>query len=803
MSARITVVLTHPVQYFAPWFRYIASCRPEIDLDVLYVTRPRPDQQGVGFDRPFSWDVSLTDGYRCEFLNDAGGGSPSSDDFLAIDAPGIEAAIAARKPDLVLVPGWHSLSQVRALHACRRLRIPVVYRGDSHLGTGPSGWRRAPWHVRTRMLLRGGYDAWLSVGTRAREYLTHFGAPAPLVFHSPHAVDNAFFAAGADRWRSEQARLEARAALGLGPRDLAVLFAGKLAERKRPLDVLRAASELGPDVVVVVAGDGPLRRACAAEAVRLNVRLVINGFTNQSDMPRLYAVSDCLVLPSVAETWGLVVNEALAAGTPCVVSDGAGAAADLIESGSLAGEVYRGGDVPALVSAIRTVRARGSGVAVVAACRSAVAEHTFERATDGLVEAARSLAAMRRVPIAANPGAPRVLALCGGMVIVSGIERMSFEVMRVLRERGAAVHCVVNTWGSRAIVKLAEDLGASWSTGYYWHTFTRRPGPKQAWRIVWDTVMTSAGLLRDAWRFRPTHVFVPEFTTALRNAPALWLLRLCGVSVVMRLGHAPEPGRFYRFVWRGVLNRVIDRFVSNSAFIQRELLAHEVDQAKARVIRNTVPTRALQRAMTLSTHERTPGRVIFIGQVIPPKGLDLLLEAVAVLRRRGRDVTLDVVGDVDGWESPTYAGFRATVRSRAERVDLAGAVRFLGVREDVPALLQSASLHCCPSRPEQKEGFAVVNLEAKRAGLPSVVTPTGSLPEMVTHREDGWVCSDVSVAALVEGLDHFLSDPERLRRAGERARVSDRIFSRERFASAWCEEFGVPAAAMEVEAAAS
>jgi glycosyltransferase involved in cell wall biosynthesis len=143
------------------------------------------------------------------------------------------------------------------------------------------------------------------------------------------------------------------------------------------------------------------------------------------------------------------------------------------------------------------------------------------------------------------------------------------------------------------------------------------------------------------------------------------------------------------------------------------------------------------------------------------------------------------------------------VRARASRRDLASRVRFLGVREDVPALLARASVHCCPSRPEQKEGFAVVNLEAKRAGLPSVVFPTGSLPEMISHGEDGWICRDVSVDALVEGLEFFLSDPERLRRAGEKARASDRLYSRERFAAQWAEEFGLPPIATEASRAAS
>ena len=103
--------------------------------------------------------------------------------------------------------------------------------------------------------------------------------------------------------------------------------------------------------------------------------------------------------------------------------------------------------------------------------------------------------------------------------------------------------------------------------------------------------------------------------------------------------------------------------------------------------------------------------------------------------------------------------------------------------------MAAASVHCQPSRPEQKEGFAVVALEAKRSGLPSVVTMSGALPEMVTHLVDGWICPEVTPEALAEGLSYFIADEERARRAGEHARNRERQYSHERFASAWAAVF--------------
>jgi glycosyltransferase involved in cell wall biosynthesis len=156
-------------------------------------------------------------------------------------------------------------------------------------------------------------------------------------------------------------------------------------------------------------------------------------------------------------------------------------------------------------------------------------------------------------------------------------------------------------------------------------------------------------------------------------------------------------------------------------------------------------------------------------------------------------VRLDVVGDMEGWVSNSYTGYREKLRARAAATDLAGRVSFLGYREDVPGLLAGASIHCCPSLPAQREGFGVVNIEAKQAGIPSVVFPTGALPEIVAHGVDGWLCDSPTAAALAEGIEYFLADPVRLERAGLAARASLERFSRERFAEAWWRVFRIGA----------
>ena len=371
------------------------------------------------------------------------------------------------------------------------------------------------------------------------------------------------------------------------------------------------------------------------------------------------------------------------------------------------------------------------------------------------------------------------------MVIAGGLERVTFETLNSVRHVGVAAYAIVNNWEHFRITPLAEASGASWSVGPYWYPLRRRNlTPARVCKMLVEIGRVSANLVHVSRRVRPTHVLLPDVEAALRNLPALAWLRARGVRVVLRLGMAPPLGRFYRRLWRSVINPVVDRYVADSDSARRELMAHGIIGEKIETIENTAPRRPHP---PVSEGPKIPGRVIFVGQIIPVKGLDLLLEAMA--RLRGLDATLDVVGTIDGWEAPEDQAHRVSVRERAAHLDLAGAVNCLGFSENVPALLSRASVHCCPSRHEHREAFGLVVLEAKLAGAPSVVTPSGNLPDLVEHTRDGWLCPRADAEAIAEGLEFFLTRPEALASAGQAALASAERYNESRFASAWARVF--------------
>lgn len=383
MNYRLGVLTSHPIQYQAPLFRELNK---RCNLHVFFAHRITPQAQAdAGFGVPFEWDVDLFSGYKHTFLTNRAS-RPGTGSFGGCDTPEIVAEIQSGGFDAFLVMGWQLKCFWQAIRACQRFDVPVMVRGDSQLATPRSLLKRAvkmllyPWVIRQ-------FDGCLYVGQRNREYLEYYGAQTDRLFFAPHCVDTLAFASAA----AEVDRAAVRAAWGLGPTDRAVLFAGKLVVRKRPADLVGAVAQLravGQSVVLVWAGDGPERQALQALGDSLGVPMKYLGFCNQSQLPAVYRAADVLALPSSgSETWGLVVNEALACGTPCVVSDACGCAPDMIMPG-VNGAVFKVGTVESLASnLLAAMQIDRDSIAIAAHSE----KYSVATAANGIMEAIKRL----------------------------------------------------------------------------------------------------------------------------------------------------------------------------------------------------------------------------------------------------------------------------------------------------------------------------------------------------------------------------------------------------------------------------
>jgi glycosyltransferase involved in cell wall biosynthesis len=388
---RLGILTSHPIQYQACLFRELAR---RVDLHVYFAHKAGPQEQAeAGFGVGFEWDVDLTSGFEHSFLDNLAR-APSVVRFSGCDTPDIAAHLRSGRHDALLVYGWHLKSYLQGLAAGKRLGIPVLARGDSHLHTPRSAWKQAVKRLAYPLFLRS-YDGFVVVGRRARDYLLHYGVPEGRIRIAPHCIDVAWFERGSRLLPQERRQL--RQAWDVAEGETVVLFVGKLIECKRPLDLVFAVQELrrrSLRVRAVFVGSGPLENAIRETARRHDVPVTLTGFKNQSELPRCYAAADIAVLPSESETWGLVVNEALACGVPVVISDRVGCAEELAGM-ARAGLVYPVGDIGALADAMTAVTSSAACDGVRSEIRRLGAELSPARSAEAIAGAVRDLLAMR------------------------------------------------------------------------------------------------------------------------------------------------------------------------------------------------------------------------------------------------------------------------------------------------------------------------------------------------------------------------------------------------------------------------
>jgi glycosyltransferase involved in cell wall biosynthesis len=189
-------------------------------------------------------------------------------------------------------------------------------------GSGESS-RGLARHLVRKILIRNA-DAFLAVGTNTVQYLQRLGAPAGRIFKVAYATDAERFAMNVLTRPKERAHR--------------LLFCGQLVDRKGLLPFVRVLCCWANDhpernVEFVLAGDGPLHNELVQFPLPPNVKLEFLGVVQYDDLPEIYASAGVLVFPTLAETWGVVVNEALGAGLPVLGSVYAPAVEELIQEG--------------------------------------------------------------------------------------------------------------------------------------------------------------------------------------------------------------------------------------------------------------------------------------------------------------------------------------------------------------------------------------------------------------------------------------------------------------------------------------
>ena len=361
---RLAIVTTHPIQYYSPVFKLLHA-RNGIDIKVFYTWGESSlTKYDPGFNKKIEWDIPLLDGYPYEWAKNISK-DPGTHHFMGIINPDLVGQVDAWRPDSLLIYGWGFHSHLKIIRYFKK-KIPVFFRGDSTLLDEKKGVKSLLKAIFLNWVYRH-IDHAFYVGANSKAYFEKYGLKEDQLSFAPHAIDNNRFA-GVQKSEAQLLRRQ----LGINTDDLVILFAGKLEEKKAPLQLLEAFLILNkPGVHLLFVGNGPLDDQLRLKA-KVNHNAHFMDFQNQLKMPVIYHACDIFCLPSKGpnESWGLAINEAMASGKAILTSDKVGAAADLVKPG-YNGEVFKAADLVDLVLNLRALINKGKNELIVMGGRSA------------------------------------------------------------------------------------------------------------------------------------------------------------------------------------------------------------------------------------------------------------------------------------------------------------------------------------------------------------------------------------------------------------------------------------------------
>lgn len=283
-----------------------------------------------GRSKTYGWTRPANPPFRKRSLT-----TPDETATSALVAPRLRAALAEARPAVVVVNGWYDFLSLTTIRWCATHRVPFVVMSESpEPVTQPVRWRE--WIKRRVVRLA---RAALVGGERHAAYARRLGVPADAVFTGYDAVDNEHFRRGAEAARADAEAVRRR--LGL-PAQYFLASKRFVAKKNIPrlLEALasyRAASEADfrEPWSLVLLGDGPQKEEVVREIrrLRLDDAVLLPGFRGYEELPAYYGLAGAFIHASTHEEWGLVVNEALAAGLPLLLSWRCGCAPELLAEG--------------------------------------------------------------------------------------------------------------------------------------------------------------------------------------------------------------------------------------------------------------------------------------------------------------------------------------------------------------------------------------------------------------------------------------------------------------------------------------
>lgn len=355
----------------------------------------------------------------------------------------------------------------------------------------------------------------------------------------------------------------------------------------------------------------------------------------------------------------------------------------------------------------------------------------------------------------------KVFAVVDGLHLY-GKERANINVAYILRQNGYEVTILRNRLAKKSIL---DELSPFNSIPV---PFPRRlSGPflvVKAIRAYIATIFKVRKLLKEEhpdYLLIPTEIAIAYLYFAIFDSP---------VKVVFRTGDSPlvlrKKGiisRLYGLIWRHVLLKRVDINVCISKFISKQMhQSGRVDYGQDTIILNIPPKRQIVKDDVVYKWNGKALRLGYLGRIVPDKGVKELVEATISVLKQHYDVNVFIGGSLD--ISISYVEMLKKLISQSEYQDR---FHLLGNINDIEKFFSNIDVMVVPSIYE--EPLSNVINEAKTFHRPSIIFNKGGMPELVQHKETGYICTEITSQSLSKGIIYYARNYELLRIHSENA----------------------------------
>ncbi|HEV2613004.1 MAG TPA: glycosyltransferase family 4 protein [Noviherbaspirillum sp.] len=301
----IALITNHPPPFRIPIYERIAKI-PDVNLHLIFCSRREPNRQWklppLNFKHTFLHERFVTRG----------------DNFIHNNIDVI-STLRRLAPDVIVTTGFNPTYLYAFAYAVAR-GVPHVPMTD---GTNVSEEALSTWHKAVRRLVYARSRAFIAASRGGLKLYESYGISPDRCFLSCLCIDN-------EAYRASEGNVEKR---------FDFIFCGRIVEDKNPLFALDVAHDvslrLGRKVSILFVGHGEQEAEVKAEAAKRSETLHVefNGFASQEQLPALYRSARIFLFPTRRDVWGVVANEACAAGLPIIVSPYAGVIDELVVNG--------------------------------------------------------------------------------------------------------------------------------------------------------------------------------------------------------------------------------------------------------------------------------------------------------------------------------------------------------------------------------------------------------------------------------------------------------------------------------------